>query len=41
MDPLVVIEFIKKVIDDKIKNLHPDVEKMIIVLLTGFDCILF
>ena len=39
MDPLVVIEFIKKVIDDKIKNLHPDVEKMIIeeVLLTGFD----
>lgn len=39
MNPLVVIEFIKKVIDDKIKNLHPDVEKMIIeeVLLTGFD----
>lgn len=39
MEPLVVKEFIKKVIDDKIKNLHPDVEKMIIdeVLRTGFD----
>lgn len=39
MAPLVVKEFIKKVIDDKIKNLHPDVEKMIIeeVLRTGFD----
>jgi hypothetical protein len=39
MEPLVVREFIKKVIDDKIKNLHPDLENKIIeeVLLNGLN----
>lgn len=33
MDPLVVIDMIKYVIDNKIKNLHPDVEKKVITAL--------
>jgi hypothetical protein len=33
MDPLVMIDMIKYVIDNKVKNLHPDVEKRIISAL--------
>lgn len=39
MDPLVVREFIKNIIDDKIKNLHPKIEHNIIedVLISGLN----